>query len=479
MAGIGITLTQIYKKRTLLAIFTGIIYSTVVTVAPMLLIILAVWTMSFFLGYDRVEYARRELFSSTVLYIFVFSLLTVSPFNPVLSRFMSDVIFEERYDDILPCFYTGLALNLVPAAALGLPFAWREYSLGGVEPMFVFLSLLGYFALVFILYSMIYLLICKDYSKITRYYAIGMAVALLTSLVLGLLCKVETVWAMLISLVLGLFVIGCLEMAQIRSYFRENSRRYGRVLGYFRQYWFLAVSNFFYVLGLYVHNFVYWNSELQLRVAHVFISSPPYDLATFLALLTNITSSVIFISSVEMHFHPRYKEYSEAVIGGTLAVIQRAKERMFRQLRAELMNLTRVQFIISVVLFLLFSIFLPRLGFSGLVMQIYPCLAAGYFILFLMYAGLIFLYYFHDLFGAVSSSMLFCLAAWVISLRLFSLSPIWYGLGFFLGALLGWMVVYYRLHWLERNLDRHIFCRGHLLDAGKGSRPADKVYGKG
>ena len=31
-----------------------------------------------------------------------------SPFNAVLSKYMQDAIFEERYQDILPCYYLGL-----------------------------------------------------------------------------------------------------------------------------------------------------------------------------------------------------------------------------------------------------------------------------------------------------------------------------------------------------------------------------------
>lgn len=45
--------------------------------------------------------STRELFSCTVLYIFIFSLLTASPFNSVLSKYMSDVIYEETYEDNL------------------------------------------------------------------------------------------------------------------------------------------------------------------------------------------------------------------------------------------------------------------------------------------------------------------------------------------------------------------------------------------
>ena len=78
---------------------------------------------------------------------------------------------------------------------------------------------------------------------------------------------------------------------------------------------------------------------------------------------------------------------------------------MFRQLASELMKLVRIQFIVSVVLYQLCVIFLPGMGFSGLVMQIYPCLAAGYFILFLLYAELIFLYYFNDMTGALLTAV--------------------------------------------------------------------------
>ena len=59
-------------------------YSTVMTIAPMLTVIGALCIMEHFLGFDSVGYATRELFSCTVLYIFIFSLLTASPFNSVL-----------------------------------------------------------------------------------------------------------------------------------------------------------------------------------------------------------------------------------------------------------------------------------------------------------------------------------------------------------------------------------------------------------
>ena len=80
-------------------------------------------------------------------------------------------------------------------------------------------------------------------------------------------------------------------------------------------------------------------------------------------MFTNISATIIFIARVEMNFHEKYKLYSEAVIGGKGADIDNAKKRMFRQLSSELMTLARLQFIISVVVYLICVILLPGRDF--------------------------------------------------------------------------------------------------------------------
>ena len=131
MAGIGVRLKRIYEKQTLVAHLVGFAYSIMVTIAPMLVVIGTVMLMSIVLGYDQVGYARRGLFAGTILYIFIFSLLTAAPFNAVLSRYMSDVIYEEKYENILPCYNIGMLLNLILSCALGIPFCIWERVVGG------------------------------------------------------------------------------------------------------------------------------------------------------------------------------------------------------------------------------------------------------------------------------------------------------------------------------------------------------------
>lgn len=478
MAGIGVKLNKIYGKNTLTTNVVGMGYSAMVTIAPMILVIAAIIVMQEILFFSKAGYANRELFACTILYTFIFSLITTSPFNSVLSKYMSDVIYEEKYEDILPCYYIGMFLNVMLSCLIGIPFCVREFLVGKVDILYVFTGYCGYLALVFVFYSMLYLSICKDYGKISYFFLIGTLTTILLSVIFVRVLNFEITYGMLLSMVIGFVLIAALELSVVRSYFKINSGNYRKVLKYLAEYWQLIVTNFLYTLGMYIHNFVFWTTDMRMVVAKSFVCVTAYDMATCIAMFTNISATVIFISRVEMHFHSRYKAYSEAVIGGRGIDIALTKKRMFRQLSEELMNLTRIQFIISLVLFFLCIIFLPQFGFGGLVMKIYPCMAAGYFILFLMYAEIIFLYYFNDLTGSVLATFVFCLTTAIGSYIATGFSDIWYGIGLVAGAFAGWVIAYMRLQWLEKNLDEHIFCNGNLLRRAKGERPSWKVYSK-
>lgn len=476
MAGIGIKLNRIFEKQSIGAHLVGFGYSTMSTVAPMLLVICSVMAMQLLLHFSNVVYYDRELFACTVLYASVFALLSISPFNAVLSRYLSDVIYNEDYDDILPCFYVGLFLNLLLSSLIGIPFCIHVYIVGQIEFHYVLTGYCCYISLVLVFYSMLYLSICKDYGRISLFFLYGAAAAVAISALLVYAFHWEKTYSMLFSLTAGFLLTASLEMAMLRNYFRSNSRQYRNVFRYFGKYWKLIVANFLYTLGLYIHNFVFWTTDLRMVLADSFICCPPYDMATCIAMLTNISSAVIFISRTEMRFHSRYKAYSEAVIGGRGIDIQVNKQRMFRALSEELVGLMRMQFIVTTVLFLLCIVFLPRFGFGGMVMRIYPALAAGYFILYIMYAALLYLCYFEDLNGAMFTGVVFCIGTLCGAIFGTHLPDYFYGIGPIIGSLCGWCFAYFRLRWVERNMDIHVFCKGRLLRKGHGKKPSALVY---
>ena len=476
MAGIGIKLSRFFNKDSIVSRVLGCGYSVIVTIAPMLIIIAVIMLMELLLGFAELDYASRELFACTVLYIFIFSLLTASPFNAVISRYMSDLIYDERYADITPCYYTGLLLNTLFSFIVAIPFCAHEYLVGDVNIWYVFAGFFGFMSLMYTFYTMLYLSICKDYKKISLFYTIGMLITLVLSLILHYVFEVRTDIAMLVALDVGLFITAVLEFSLFRRYFKENSGNYLAVLKYFIKYWQLVMANFFYIFGLFIHNFVFWTTPGHMVVVKTFVCHQPYDMATCLAMFTNITASVIFISRVEMYFHSRYKTYSEAVIGGRGLDINSAKKRMFSQITEELMTLARVQFIVTTPLFLIAMILLPRLGFGGNVIRIYPCLAAAYFIMFIMYSIIIFMYYFNDLNGAVWTSLTFFVVTMLASIVASKLPTIWFGMGLFVGSFTGFTVAYFRIRRMEKSIDIHTFCRGNMLKKGHGRMPSNLVY---
>lgn len=476
MAGIGVKLKQIYSKNTLTTDLAGIGYSAVITIAPMIAVIITMYVMQYVLEFSSVEYAQRDLFTSTVMYIFIFSLITTAPFNSVLSRYMSDTIFRETFEDVRPCYFVGLMMNIGISALFGIIFCIHEFVAGDVDIFYVFTGYCGYIALVLVFYSMLYLSICKEYKKISFYFTIGMIVVFISSI---LFCKgfhFSVGYSMLLALTIGFGIIACLEYGIVQSYFTQDSKNYKSVLLYFKEYWQLVFSNLFYTLGLFVHNFVFWSTAYHMVVRKSFVSMTTYDMATCLAMFTNISASVIFISRVEMHFHERYKAFSESIINGRGEDIEITKTRMFRRLSEELMNLTRIQFIITLIIFLLCMIILPQAGFGGMTMRIYPCLAAGYFILFLMYAEIIFLYYLNDTEGSLLTAIVFFISTFAASLVATNLSEIWYGLGVVIGSFVGFTTAYARLHWLEQNFGIHTFCEGSILKKKKEAYPSPKVF---
>ena len=74
MAGIGVRLNRIFEKKSVLSSMIGFAYSTIATVAPMVLVILNIVLMGWVLKLNQTTYLEREVFFCTVLYIFFFML---------------------------------------------------------------------------------------------------------------------------------------------------------------------------------------------------------------------------------------------------------------------------------------------------------------------------------------------------------------------------------------------------------------------
>lgn len=478
MAGIGIQLNKIFDKNTLRSSIHGVGFSIINTIMPMLIVIATLLGMYKALGFQTVGYVDRQLFTSSILYIFIFSLLAFSPFSTVLSKYMSDKIYERRYEDIKPCMYIGITIHLTFASLIAVPFYLYAIFVGKIPVHFVFTSYMAFLGLSLTLSTMLYNFILKQYKKISLYYTVSMIFAFVLSVIFKFILNFSVTYSMLLAISFGFLTIASLLLVNFLRYFPENSYRYMDAVKYYSKYWKLISANFLYTLGLFTHNFVFWTKPWHLVVYNTYVSNETYDMASFLAMFTNLSATVFFITRVEMKFREKYKTYNEAIIGGKLKTIKNCEERMFDGLGSQIFSLVNLQFMISIIIFFIAILIFPRIGFSGLIMDIYPQLAIAYYISSLMYAELIFLYYFDDLTGALLNGAIYVTVTLIATMFTSNLTPLWYGTGFGIGALSAFTFSYFRLRWISQNIDKLIFHKGSIIKSIYKDIPDALVYDK-
>lgn len=122
---------------------------------------------------------------------------------------------------------------------------------------------------------------------------IGVITMVLSSLLFVKVLHLSVTVGMLLSLTFAFWVIAVCEFSYVKGYFHNSNRRYFDFMQYFKKYWQLGLTNFIYTLALYAHNFVFWTKTDHIVVQKTYICYPPYDMATCIAMLTNISASVI------------------------------------------------------------------------------------------------------------------------------------------------------------------------------------------
>ncbi len=464
MAGIGFELKKLFKTNSIVSKLRGASYAAITTIGPLILIIVTLFLIYMFLGYNNILFASRELLASTILYVFIFSLCATSPLNAVIARFIADKIFENKEDDILPAYYSALGLNILIASIPGIIFCVRMVLVSDVKPDYALIAYLAYMGLVFVFYSMVFITALKEYFKIAGAFVVGMLVTLITGVVLSKVFHVVIHYAIVTAFALGFLVIAFMLYSLIRAYFKNNSQNYFLIFDYFKQYWKLIAVNGFYTFGLYVHNFIFWTTEHQIRVVNSFISAPVYDMATCIAMFINISTMVIFIVEVETNFHDRYQEYCQTVIGGSGTDIDYAKAEMFRSIRHEIMFIFQFQAIITIALNLVCLIVLPNIGISKYILSITTSLAVAYLIIFIMYNLVIFIFYFNVYNRAMITTAIFFGVTFVGTLISKELPENLYGLGVLAGAIASFTYAYFSIKNIEKNLDYYIFCTGTITN---------------
>ena len=118
MAGIGFELKKLFKKSGLAATARAYGYAGIICAGPMILGIVLLLGIMFLCNQTGGTRFERELLICMVTYSLLASLTVTSFLSMVVTRFLADMLYEEKLEAILPSFWGSTGIMLIAGGIL-------------------------------------------------------------------------------------------------------------------------------------------------------------------------------------------------------------------------------------------------------------------------------------------------------------------------------------------------------------------------
>lgn len=466
MAGIGFELKKLFRRKGIFAGAYAYGYASVVCCGPMLLGILLLLGVGTIAKASGAALHERQLLNGMIT-VTLLAGLTVSSFLSLLvTRYLADMLFENKNGRIMPAFWGSTGLLLI-FGGLGYGIFLCFAGLTFLEALLCFL-LFGEIVTVWTEIS--FLTAVKDYKCILLAFAAALAVGLLLGVLLVLVLGQPVLSSLMAAMIVSYGIMTVWYLWVLLGYFPENEGSSFAFLAWADRYPTLAWNGLFTNAGLFAHLVLMWIGPYGQKIQGLFFFEPDYDLAAVFAFLSILITTVNFVVSVEVNFYPRYRDYYALFNDrGTIRDIDVACEDMCSVLSRELLYAS-VRQAFCTFLFLVFgSVLFKRypLGFTDESLGIFRVLCIGYGLYAIANMFMLALLYFSDNIGAFASSAVFCAATIGFTIASFWLPSFVRGLGFCLGALCFLVVAWLRLEYITNTLEYHLLCVQPLVEREK------------
>jgi uncharacterized membrane protein len=460
MAGVGFELRKLFKDNSgYVDTIKGYTVSAIVTEGPMVLSIIMLTGQRILMNYVGSTYYQMEIFILIMTYSMVFSMLIANILNLFISRFISDCIFEEKYDEIMSAFYASVMILLSLGGLLGFLYLTRI----NLAVQYKALAMIQFSILIILWVEMCFLSAIRKYLEILKGFVIAVMVSGILAIVMYLI-GANPLFACLTGTCGAYFVMLCIFFKEMITYFPSKKINIYAFLKDLEKYPSLCAIGFFMILGLYGHNFVLWSGEFRTVVLRNMIYSITYDVPCFYAALTIIPMVVLFTVSLEVNFHEKYKRYFNTILhGGRLEDIKMTKKNMIKMLLRDLSYILEVQLFIAIVAAVFFTNLLKMAGMNANMIGIFQILCFGYRFYGLMRFSIIVQLYFDDRIGAAVTSISFAILSIAGTWFTLRLGVDYYGLGFVVAAIIASLYGLLRLYTYVRNLEYYVFCKQPLF----------------
>jgi uncharacterized membrane protein len=439
MAGIGFALRKLARRDDLLGVLQGYTHCAIITSGPWLFTILALAGVTL-LGHDLAAPAAMEQFRIVIIYNFCFSVVLTGPLCLVATRYLADAIYS-RQVEVAP----GMLLAALGIAwAMGLAVAGPFYLLASGLPLAVAAGAVAGFLLVSGIWVVsIFLSALKDYGMVTTAFGVGMAAGFAGALMLGAGAGAAgMVWGFGLGLAVILFVL----IARVFAEYPYPVTRIFAFLTYFRRYWDLALMGLAANLAGWADKWVMWAAPGHEVVGGVMWVNTAYDSAMFASYLTIVPALTLFTMNIETRFFERYQTfYADIQKHATWAQIARNHRSIIEALSDSARNLVILQGSVCAVTLFMAPQIVSSLGmqYSQIGMFRYGALGA-FFQAMLLFCTVVLSYFdlrrrnlaVHGVYFTANAGLTWLFSGWGFA---------WYGYGYFLASMLGfvfaWLLV--------------------------------------
>ena len=454
MAGIGFELKKLFQKRGLAATAKAYGYAGVICTGPMLLGIVLLVGIAFICDHTGATRHNRELLNCMITYTLLASLTVTSFFSMVVTRYIADMLYEERHEAVLSSFWGSTALLLVVGGIMYGIFLLFS----GINLIDQFLCLEFFGELIVTWNAMSYLTAIKDYKGILISFITAVAVSLLVGFLL-ILIGIPHVEALMIAVTIGYGIMLLWDVTLLYRYFPQREISAFFFLRWVDQFLPLAFTGLFTNIGLFAHLVIMWCGPISVHVQGLFYGAPYHDVPAMIAYLTILITTVNFVVSVEVNFYPKYRNYYSLFNDkGEIKDILQAGNEMRKVLNMELKYTALKQLLttaLAISIGQLLLTYLP-LGFNDFMEGYFRTLCVGYGLYAIANTMMLILLYFTDYKGALFATGMFAACTTTFTCVSLFFPQVYYGFGFLLGSAVFFLICTLRLGYFIKKLPYYI-----------------------
>ncbi len=446
MAGIGFELRKLLDHQSYLNILGSYLYAAVISSGPWLMSVLCLAILGFYRG-TGIGRTDLELFRSTVIYSYAFSLIFVGILQLVATRYLADQFYAKKPDVALPTFMTCAVLLMVP----GSVFSGGAYFFFEITWLHKLCGVMLFLVVSLIWLAMVFLSAVKDYKSIVYGFAAGSVVSIAGAFQLGRIMHME---GYLVGYLAGQCVIFFWLLARLLREFPASGLWDRGFLSYFQKFWDLMIIGFCFNLGIWADKFVFWLAPDSRLIIPWFRTNDLYEGPVFFSYLTIVPTLALFLIKVETVFYEHYRQYYAKVVGKQdMAGILREKGLMVLTLKESMREVFIVQGAVT-SLCLIFSPTLVRMAnLFPLQIPLFRVALIGAFLQVLLLLNVIILFYFDLRRSVLAVTLVFVSSNTLLSFLTTRLGFQFYGYGYAYACLVSLMIGFFILDARIRDLE--------------------------